>query len=163
MENIIEALKSGIITHSPEETESVAYALAQSKSVGMGGMGMGIEMSKDTTITLNGDLGVGKTTFTKGFARGLGITKTITSPTFNLFSIYDGSTQLVHLDAYRLSPESSAESLMLDDFLTSPYCLLIEWPQNVPSLIPPNALHLRLSILESGTKPVHKIELIAGA
>jgi len=111
---------------------------------------MGMGMSKDTTITLNGDLGVGKTTFTKGFARGLGITKTITSPTFNLFSIYNGSAQLVHLDAYRLSPESSAESLMLDDFLTSPYCLLIEWPQNVPSLIPPNALHLRLSILESG-------------
>ena len=160
MENIIEALKSGIITHSPEETESVAYDLAQFKTTGMG---MGMEMGTDTTITLNGDLGVGKTTFTKGFARGLGITKTITSPTFNLFSIYNGSAQLVHLDAYRLSPESSAESLMLDDFLTSPYCLLIEWPHNVPSLIPPSALHLRLSILESGTNPVHKIELIAVA
>jgi len=147
MEALIKSLKSGIITHSTEETESVGEALAKI-------------INPDTTLTLNGDLGVGKTTFTKGFARGLRISNTITSPTFNLFSIYDGSMQLVHLDAYRLSPESSLDSLMLDDFISSPYCLVIEWPENVPSLIPPEAIHIQLSILESGAKPVHKIALI---
>ena len=108
------------------------------------------ELPTDISLALYGDLGVGKTTLVKGIAKGLGITKNITSPTFNLFSIYQGEKQLVHLDAYRLSQEQSIENLMFEVFLHSPYLCVIEWPDNVPQLIDKNTLKLELSI-ESNT------------
>ena len=111
---------------------------------------MAKELPADTNLALYGDLGVGKTTLVKGIAKGLGITKNITSPTFNLFSIYQGEKQLVHLDAYRLSQKQSIDNLMIEDFLRSPYLCVIEWPDNVPELIDKYTLKLELSI-ESNT------------
>lgn len=139
MSSVLEALKKGILTSSAEETISIGEQLAKA-------------LAPDTSLALYGDLGVGKTTFVKGIAKGLNIKNSITSPTFNLFSIYNGEKQLLHLDAYRLSPEQSIESLMIDDFLKSPYLCVIEWPDNVPELIDANTLKLRLSIQAKSTQ-----------
>lgn len=137
MSSLLTELNKSIQTSSAEETMAIGEQLAK-------------ELPTDISLALYGDLGVGKTTLVKGIAKGLGITKNITSPTFNLFSIYQGEKQLVHLDAYRLSQEQSIENLMIEDFLHSPYLCVIEWPDNVPQLIDKNTLKLELSI-ESNT------------
>jgi tRNA threonylcarbamoyladenosine biosynthesis protein TsaE len=133
MSSLLETLNKGILTTNAEETISIGEQLAK-------------ELPIDTSLALYGDLGVGKTTLVKGIAKGLNIEKNITSPTFNLFSIYKGDKQLIHLDAYRLSPEQSIENLMIEDFLCSPFLCVIEWPDNVPELIDGNTLKLQLSI-----------------
>ena len=137
MSSLLTELNKSIQTSSAEETMAIGEQLAK-------------ELPTDISLALYGDLGVGKTTLVKGIAKGLGITKNITSPTFNLFSIYQGEKQLVHLDAYRLSQEQSIDNLMIEDFLRSPYLCVIEWPVNVPELIDKNTLKLELSI-ESNT------------
>ena len=137
MSSLLTELNKGIQTSSAEETIAIGAQLAK-------------ELPVDSSLALYGDLGVGKTTLVKGIAQGLGITKNITSPTFNLFSIYQGEKQLVHMDAYRLSQAQSIDNLMIEDFLCSPYFCVIEWPDNVPELIDKNTLKLELSI-ESNT------------
>lgn len=85
----------------------------------------------DSSLALIGDLGSGKTTFVKGLACGFGIAQVVNSPSFNIFNIYYGAVTLLHVDAYRLDgTESATDGLMIDDFLISPYCLAVEWPEN---------------------------------
>lgn len=104
-------------------------------------------------VALHGDLGAGKTTFTQGLARGLGIQESITSPTFNIFTLHrgpgpDGATRtLIHLDAYRLDGGTQLEDLMIDDFLVPPWWLVVEWPSKVADWLPATALHLELGHL----------------
>lgn len=76
-------------------------------------------------ILLNGDLGAGKTTFVKGFAKAKGIKKNVTSPTFTLLKTYQASDYtIVHVDAYRLDGDSFVE---LEDYLSDEYVVFIEW------------------------------------
>ena len=93
-------------------------------------------------VLLVGDLGAGKTAFTQGFARALGIDETITSPTFTLVRTYDGRVRLNHLDVYRLTSASEADDLglgeLLDDGVT-----LIEWGDTIVSALPADYLELR--------------------
>ena len=84
----------------------------------------------DTSIALIGPLGSGKTTFVQGLAHGFGLQDTVNSPSFNIFHQYNGSTNLLHIDAYRLDgSEAARQELMIDDFMISPYCLVVEWPE----------------------------------
>lgn len=145
MSSLLEALSTGILTSNAEATMAIGEQLAK-------------ELPADTSLALYGNLGVGKTTLVKGIAKGLQIKKNITSPTFNLFSIYEGEKQLIHLDAYRLNHEQSIENLMIDDFLCSPYLCVIEWPDNVPDLIDEKTLKLQLSIQTNSTE--HFIQMI---
>src|SRR5256885_5140041 len=100
----------------------------------------------DSTVALHGNLGVGKTTFVQGLARGLGITDPVTSPTFNIFTLHRGRTNLLHLDAYRLENAREVEDLLLSDFMISPWCLAVEWPEKIAGWLPRGTLHLELSI-----------------
>jgi tRNA threonylcarbamoyladenosine biosynthesis protein TsaE len=103
----------------------------------------------EVTLALHGDMGVGKTTFVQGLARGLGVPGQVTSPTFAIYSVYQGkSRRLVHLDAYRLENERQLEPLLLEDFLVSPCCLAIEWPEKTGAWLPPDAWHLTLAIVD---------------
>ncbi|MBN2068608.1 MAG: tRNA (adenosine(37)-N6)-threonylcarbamoyltransferase complex ATPase subunit type 1 TsaE [Opitutales bacterium] len=135
--NILENLELGIVSHSPEETQHLAAALA-------------LVLPVDHVLTLRGDLGAGKTTFVKGLAEAWGIREVVTSPTYNLYSIYEGERQLVHMDAYRLNGAESMEELMLEEFLKTPYCLAIEWPEKIEEWIPADAWHLTFNITETG-------------
>jgi len=132
---IVDRLRSGLTTASAAETQALASELASA-------------LPTDATLALHGDLGVGKTTFVQGLARGFGITATVTSPTFTLFTLHRGPQRtLVHLDAYRLENAAQLETVMLEDFLTTPYCLAIEWPEKIAPWLPPDTLHLELGIL----------------
>jgi tRNA threonylcarbamoyladenosine biosynthesis protein TsaE len=116
--NIFESLKEGIHCKDAEATMAVGHALADS-------------LPSNQVITLTGDLGAGKTTLTKGIGRALGMDPDhITSPTFNLYSIHQGSRQLIHIDAYRLHGSDAMDTLLIEEFLISPWLIVIEWPQN---------------------------------
>jgi len=134
MPPIFEQLRAGITTASADETRALAATFAAG-------------LLPDTTLALHGDLGVGKTTFVQGLARGFGIVEAVTSPTFNICTVHRGPTRvLVHLDAYRLDSAAQIETLLLEDFLTSPWCLAVEWPEKVAAWLPSHALHLDLGI-----------------
>jgi len=133
---ILARLKKGITTGSAERTRALAAELA-------------VALPADATLALHGDMGVGKTTFVQGLAQGLGVKEHVTSPTFAIYSVYAGtSRKLVHLDAYRLENERQLEPLLLDEFLVSPYCLAVEWPEKTGAWLPPDAWHLTLSIVD---------------
>ena len=130
---ILEKLRAGVTTQSAEETRGLAAAFAAA-------------LSPDVTLALHGNLGVGKTTFVQGLARGLGISDTVTSPTFNIFTLHRGRINLLHLDAYRLERAQQVEDLLLSDFLVSPWCLAVEWPEKIADWLPPDTWHLELGI-----------------
>lgn len=133
---IVEKLKTGITTESAEQTRTLAAELAAA-------------LPPDTTLALHGDMGVGKTTFVQGLAQGLGVHEHVTSPTFAIYSVYQGTNKkLIHLDAYRLEKEAQIESLLLDEFLVSPYVLAVEWPEKTGAWLPKDAWHLTLSIVD---------------
>ncbi len=111
---------------------------------------LGASLSGETILTLDGDLGTGKTTFIKGLARSMGIKEVVTSPTFNIFNTYRGDKTLLHMDAYRLEGNARIfDDLMLEDFMTPPFCLAIEWPGNLGEIPWPVTLALKFSILPS--------------
>jgi tRNA threonylcarbamoyladenosine biosynthesis protein TsaE len=141
---LFDKLRAGVATASAEETRSLAAELAAA-------------LPPDTTLALHGDLGAGKTTFVQGLARGFGIVEPVTSPTYTIFTLHRApSYTLVHLDAYRLDDPRQVEALMLDDFLVSPWCLAVEWPEKIAAWLPDNALHLALGIAGDGR---HMIQL----
>jgi tRNA threonylcarbamoyladenosine biosynthesis protein TsaE len=128
-ESILARLAAGWVTDSALETEAAGAALAA-------------VLPPDTVLALHGDLGAGKTTFVRGLARAWDEPGPVTSPTFNYFLIYRGRRQLVHLDAYRLARPEDFDSLLIDEFLESPWCLAVEWPENLGGRLPENAWHL---------------------
>ncbi len=134
--SITEQLRAGVTTSSAAETRALAAAFAPT-------------LPPDTTLALHGDMGVGKTTFVQGLARGLAVHEQVTSPTFAIYAIHRGTERtLVHLDAYRLENERQIEALLLEEFLISPWVLAIEWPEKIASWLPANALHLTLSLID---------------
>ncbi|WP_414659962.1 tRNA (adenosine(37)-N6)-threonylcarbamoyltransferase complex ATPase subunit type 1 TsaE [Horticoccus sp. 23ND18S-11] len=130
---IWDTLRTGITTRTAAETRALAAELARA-------------LPPDSTLALHGDLGVGKTTFVQGLARGLGIRDAVTSPTFNIFTLHRGRTNLLHLDAYRLERAEQVEDLLLGDFMISPWCLAVEWPEKIAGWLPATTLHLELGI-----------------
>lgn len=111
----------------------------------------------DCTLALHGGLGAGKTTFVGGLAEAFGVREPVTSPSYNIYAIYEGSSrQLIHMDAYRLPSPEAAESLMLEEFMRSPWCWVVEWPEKIGDALPPDALHLDFEIVDSG---VHRFRV----
>lgn len=103
---------------SLEETKEIAANFAKS-------------LNKSTVVLFDAEMGAGKTSFTQGFGKGLGVKRIINSPTFNLVKIYQGERfTLNHLDCYRLENIKTDNGLSLIDFITDPNAItLIEWPQ----------------------------------
>jgi tRNA threonylcarbamoyladenosine biosynthesis protein TsaE len=140
--SICDRIRAGVATHSADEARRLAAEWAAG-------------LPADITVALHGDMGVGKTTWVQGMATGFGVTGPVTSPTFNVYTLHRGTTRmLAHLDAYRLSSSAEAEDLLLEEFLVSPWCLAVEWPERVPGWISPGALHLDLGIAEDGRHSV---------
>lgn len=142
--NIFEELRGGVVASSAEEMREL-------------GARVGREVPSNTTLALHGNLGVGKTTWVHGLASGLGIHERTTSPTFNIFTLHRGTRMnLLHLDAYRLDSAAQLEALMLEDFLITPFCAAIEWPEKIATWLPPDTWHFDLSIVVPGQ---HRIQL----
>ena len=108
-------------SNSREATEAFAESYAKTLSPG-------------DIVRLDGDMGAGKTVFTKGVARGLGITEEVTSPTYAYMNDYDG--RLFHYDCYRIESVEQAENLGLADYFDIGGICLIEWAQNIAPLLP---------------------------
>lgn len=119
-------------TSSPEETALAAKEIAQSLAPG-------------AVLALHGDLGAGKTVFSRAFARALGITEHVSSPTFTIVQeyAYGNGNMLYHLDLYRIDNPESALAFGVDEFLYDKNAIsLVEWPERIEGLFPPHTLHL---------------------
>ena len=89
-------------------------------------------------ILLNGDLGVGKTVFTKGFGKGLGIEEPISSPTFTIMQIYEqGRLPLYHFDVYRIADPEEMDEIGYEDYFFGKGVCLIEWAELIYDILPP--------------------------
>jgi len=112
---------------------------------------LGFSVSGGLVIALRGGLGAGKTTFTKGFARGLGIEEEVTSPTYTIVSEYEGRLRLHHVDAYRLSGSEDFDSIGGEDLLSdSGGVCVIEWSERIEDTLPPDAVVAEFEIREDG-------------
>lgn len=101
------------------------------------GQRLGREAKKGDIFCLNGDLGVGKTVFTQGFAAGLGITEPVNSPTFTILQQYDeGRLPLYHFDVYRIGDVSEMDEVGYEDCFYGDGVTLIEWSERIRELLP---------------------------
>lgn len=116
------------------------------------GMVIGSLAFPNMIITMNGDLGAGKTTMTKGIGKQLGIKRVINSPTFTIMKVYEGSLNLYHLDVYRIDDENS--DFELEEYFYLGGVSVIEWADNIKSLIPSDAIKLSFDILENSNRVV---------
>lgn len=106
---------------------------------------MGERAESGEVYALDGDLGVGKTVFAKGFARGLGIKEHITSPTFTILQEYeDGRLPLYHFDVYRVDDPAEMEEIGFDDYLYGRGVCLIEWAERIDELLPAETVRIRI-------------------
>lgn len=119
-------------TNCPEET----FAL---------GRQLGLKAAAGQIYCLDGELGVGKTVFTQGFAAGLGIEEPVNSPTFTILQIYeDGRLPLYHFDVYRISDVSEMDEIGYEDCFYGEGVCLIEWAQLIPEILPEQVIRIRI-------------------
>jgi len=118
-----------IITRSEQDTKDFASILATYVSPG-------------DVITIEGDLGVGKTTFTKGLAIGLEIKRNVTSPTFTIIKEYEGRIPLYHMDVYRL--EFSDEDIGFDEYFYGQGVTVVEWATFIEEFLPSKRLNISI-------------------
>lgn len=112
------------------ETNSAEETFAFGKKIGM-------EAVPGTVITLSGDLGVGKTVFAQGLAKGLGIDDAITSPTFTIVQLYEeGRLPLYHFDVYRIADPDEMYEIGFEDYFYGQGVTLIEWAELIDELLP---------------------------
>ncbi len=140
MKNIVEK----IISASEKETENFACHLAETLSTG-------------ALVTLQGDLGAGKTVFARGFARGLGITEPVSSPTYTIVQEYNlpQGGRLYHLDLYRISSADAALAFGVDEFFDDENAFkLIEWPERAGELIPESAIRITITHLNENEREI---------
>lgn len=127
-----------ITTKSEEETMEIAENIESEKFPNM-------------IICLMGDLGSGKTIFTKGFANSLGIEENITSPTFNIIKEYTGGeTSLYHMDLYRL--DGDVRNLGLDEYFSKDGVVIIEWADMIEDYLPEERLDIKFKVLDEDTR-----------
>ena len=129
------------ITHSPEETEKIGAALAQKLNAG-------------TVIAYRGDLGAGKTAFTRGLARGLGYKESVTSPTYTIVNEYlGGRLPLFHFDMYRLGSADDLWDIGWEDYLDRGGVCAVEWSENVQEAME-GAISVSIAKLDENTRRV---------
>ena len=129
------------ITNSPLETEALGGALAAKLTAG-------------TVLAFQGDLGAGKTAFTRGIARGLGICDPVTSPTYTVVNEYlDGRLPLFHFDMYRLSSAEDLWDIGWEDYLERGGVCAVEWSENVAAALE-DPVKIRIEKLEGDTRRI---------
>ena len=134
------------ITNSPAQTEAVGAALARALHPG-------------TVIAYRGDLGAGKTAFTRGLARGLGVKEAVTSPTYTIVNEYlSGRLPLFHFDMYRLGSEDELFDIGWEDYLDRGGVCAVEWSENVWGAME-DVIVVTISRLDEDTR---KIEIEGG-
>ena len=115
-----------------------------------------IAATKNKTLLFYGQMGVGKTTLIKEICKQLGISDTISSPTFSLVNEYqtEKKEKVFHFDFYRITNEEEALDIGIEEYFFNNEWCLIEWPENIENLLPLDAEEIHLSILENGKRNI---------
>lgn len=133
-----------IISNSEAETEQFACVLAQT-------------LPRGSVMALNGDLGAGKTVFSRGFARGLNITEPVSSPTYTIIQEYPCPNHgyFFHIDLYRISDVRAALDFGIDEYLNDPesWCI-IEWPDRISTILPPHTINIKIAINDQDSRKI---------
>ena len=120
------------LSHSPEETEQLGEQLGRTLRPG-------------SVVAYRGDLGMGKTAFTRGLARGLGCTCRVTSPTFTIVNEYSGALPLFHFDMYRLESSDDLFDIGWEDYLSRGGVCAVEWSERVEDALPDDTLWVSIA------------------
>ncbi len=134
-----------LISHSTEETENIGAKIAQ-------------KLSGNEVIALFGGLGMGKTAFTRGFAKELGVNDGVSSPTFALVNEYNGKYNIYHFDMYRVNTWDDLYSTGFFDYIDTGI-LIIEWSENIEGALPDNSIRITI---DSGNTENERIINIEG-
>lgn len=133
-----------IISKSTEDTEKIGELIAE-------------KLCGNEVIALFGGLGMGKTAFTRGLCRGLGVNDGVSSPTFALVNEYHGKYNIYHFDMYRVTSWEDLYSTGFFDYLDNGV-LVIEWSENIEGALPENAIRINISKGESDDERTFEIE-----
>ncbi len=119
-------------TNAPKETFEIGRKLGEKALPG-------------TIIAMSGDLGVGKTLFTQGFAKGLGIDEPVNSPTFTILQVYDsGRLPFYHFDVYRVGDPEEMDEIGFEDYIFGEGVSIIEWAELIEELLPPETVFVKI-------------------
>ena len=122
-----------MITGSTAETRALGEKLAR-------------RLRPGDVLLLEGDLGAGKSELTRGIAKGLGVTETVTSPSFTILNVYEsGRVPLYHFDWYRLESSEELYELGMDEYLGGDGVAVVEWPGRCPDAVPEGAVRIRIT------------------
>lgn len=127
------------LSENPEQTIQIAYEFAKT-------------LKQNSVVLLNGDLGAGKTVFTKGVAKALDIDDEIVSPTYAYMNDYYG--KLYHYDCYRLKSGEDAEGLGLSDYFYAGGICVIEWSQNISSILPCDCITVTINKISENQREI---------
>lgn len=134
--------KSTQVTNSLEETQEIAFKLAEKLSKKKGPI----------VIALKGELGGGKTSFTQGFAKGLGIKEKVNSPTFNIFKVYKN---LYHFDCYRIEDPKEILDLGFEKIISNPKnIILIEWAERIKKILPKETIWINFKFIDENKREI---------
>ena len=135
---------NNIISKSTEDTEKIGELIAE-------------KLCGNEVIAIFGGLGMGKTAFTRGLCRGLGVNDGVSSPTFALVNEYHGKYNIYHFDMYRVTSWEDLYSTGFFDYLDNGV-LVIEWSENIEGALPENAIRINISKGESDDERTFEIE-----
>jgi tRNA threonylcarbamoyladenosine biosynthesis protein TsaE len=136
-----------IISNSPNDTEQIGERIAES-------------LKGTEVIALFGGLGMGKTAFTRGLCRGLGVNEGVSSPTFALVNEYSGKFNIYHFDMYRVTTWDDLYSTGFFDYIDTGV-LVIEWSENIEGALPENAVKITILRGENDNQRIFEIEGVA--
>jgi tRNA threonylcarbamoyladenosine biosynthesis protein TsaE len=136
-----------IITSNAQETFAFARAIGE-------------KLQEGDILALSGELGSGKTCFTGGIARGLGVSENyqITSPTFTLINEYPAKYRLFHFDVYRLNHYSDLEDLGCEEFFSGEGVVVIEWAEKIAQIIPETAIVINFEYIDENKRKITIID-----
>ena len=130
------------VTNSAAETRALGERLASGLQPG-------------DTVILEGELGAGKSELARGIARGLGVTETVTSPSFTILNVYEsGRCPLYHFDWYRLENEEELYELGMDEYLGGDGIAVVEWAERCPDAVPEDCIRIRLEATGEETRQI---------
>ena len=120
------------VSNSCEQTEKIAYDFSK-------------QLKSGDVVCMYGDMGVGKTAFVHGLAKGLGINEPITSPTFTIVNEYYGKFTLYHFDVYRIDDPDEMYEIGYDEYIDGDGICVIEWPQLIDDILPQKRYNVSIS------------------
>ena len=133
------------LSRSPEETESIGEKLSK-------------QLHGGSVVAYRGGLGMGKTAFTRGLARGLGCLERVTSPTFTIVNEYHGDLPLFHFDMYRLDSSDALFDIGWDDYLARGGVCAVEWSENVADALPEDTIYVTITRGEAENDRIIRME-----